>query len=112
MPNADSRRASAEFADICARRGPARARPAMRRLASDPGGPQGTAVSVVLQAIVKRRERTEVDAQRGRDQPIGEPGVLRQQRAMQVGADRVAAPGALESAVPVVAEAAQDPSQG
>ncbi len=41
------------------------------------------------------------------DQPVREPHVLRQQRAVQVGADRVAPHGALHAAAPVVAIALQ-----
>ena len=45
------------------------------------------------------------------DQVVGEPGVLRQQRAVQVGADQVVAPHALEAVVAVVAEAAERPAR-
>ena len=39
------------------------------------------------------------------DQVVGEPGVLRQERAVEVGADHVVAPDALEAVAAVVAEA-------
>jgi hypothetical protein len=45
------------------------------------------------------------------DQVVGEPGVLGQQRAVQVGADQVVAVDALEAVAAVVAEAVQDPAE-
>ena len=50
--------------------------------------------------------------QRHLDQPVRQPDVLRQQGAVQVGADHVAAPDALEAVVAVVAVAGQHPAQG
>ena len=46
------------------------------------------------------------------DQAIGEPGVLGQQRAVQVGADHVRPPHPLEAVPAVVAVAADHPAQG
>ena len=50
-------------------------------------------------------QRLELDAERQLDQAVGEPDVLRQQRAVQVGADHVAAVHALEAVAAVVAVA-------
>ena len=52
-------------------------------------------------------------AQRLSDQPIGQPGVLGQQRAVQIGSDHVRArptQDALAAIASVVAVAAQDPA--
>ena len=49
--------------------------------------------------------------QRQRDQVVGQPGVLGQQRAVQVGADQVVAPDALEAVAAVVAVALDDAAE-
>ena len=54
----------------------------------------------------ERRERF-VQAERGGDQPVGEPCVLGQQRPVEVGADHRAAPDALGAGRAGVAVAAQ-----
>ena len=48
---------------------------------------------------------------RERDQAVGEPGVLGQQRAVQVGADQVEAPDALVAVAAVVAVAVEDAAE-
>ena len=53
------------------------------------------------------REPLELHAERELDEAVGEPHVLRQQRAVQVGADHVAAQDALEAVPVVVAVAAE-----
>ena len=67
----------------------------------------------VLEPVVERlqRPRPATPCKRHLDQVVGEPGVLRQQRPVQVGADRVADPDALEPVPAVVAVAAEDPAQ-
>ena len=50
-------------------------------------------------------QRLQLDAERQLDQAVREPDVLRQQRAVQVGADHVAAVHALEAVAAVVAVA-------
>src|SRR3954453_10335285 len=56
----------------------------------------------ILEGVV---EPFEYDPGRGLDQPVREPRVLREQRAVQVGADHVALPDALEPRAAVVAVA-------
>src|SRR3954469_15409199 len=62
----------------------------------------------VLQRVV---ERFGPRAGAPGDEPVGEPGVLRQQRAVQVRADDAVAHDALEARLPGVAVAAQDLAQ-
>ena len=71
----------------------------------------GLGVSGVLEPVIEARPAAR-EPERGRDQPVGEPGVLGEQRTVQVGADHVAAADALVAAVPVVAVPLQDASQG
>src|SRR6185437_1058357 len=71
--------------------------------ASKPSCVTCAGVSCPLKGIIKRREYADVDTEGRCDQPVGKPGVLRQQRAVQVGANRVAGLGALEAAVAIVA---------
>ena len=56
-------------------------------------------------------ERLQLDPERQLDQPVREPDVLRQQGAVQVGADHVAPVDALEAVAAVVAVARQDAAQ-
>src|SRR4051794_29504257 len=70
-----------------------------------PSGRAGFCVRLVLEGVVERIEA--VETQRGGDEPVGEARVLRQQRAVQVGPDHVAAAHALEAVAAVVAVAAQ-----
>ena len=51
-----------------------------------------------------------IESQCGGDQPVGEPGVLRQQRAVQVGANDVAMTGPLEAILAIVAVSAEGPA--
>src|SRR5205807_9193675 len=60
-----------------------------------------------LDLVVERLELALCDAERERDQPVGKPGVLGQQRPVQIRADRVAATGSLVTAAPVVAVTAE-----
>src|SRR6185436_11460118 len=77
----------------------------------DDSGPQrdlpGELLRRQLKPVIERRQLgpLAIAALEGeRDQVIRQPGVLRQQRAMQVGADQVAIAGALEPVLAVVAE--------
>src|SRR4051812_6825866 len=74
----------------------------------DAGRAAGAVVRGVLQSVV---ERGELHAERELDQTVGEPHVLGQERAVQVGADDVAAVHALEAVVAVVALSPQHPSE-
>ena len=68
---------------------------------SEPGGAPRGGVRRVLERVVERREIGAGHAERGRGQPVGEPGVLGKQRAVEVGADHRsvgAAADALEAA--------------
>src|SRR5450755_351960 len=67
---------------------------------SDTGGPAGFGVGGQLELVVERRGRL-LEPERGADQPIREPGVLGQQRAMEVGADDVAGAHALQAVAAV-----------
>src|SRR5438477_5649043 len=62
----------------------------------------------LLGRVVERRQRLDdaSAAQRGRDQPVGQPGVLRQDRAVQVGAVDLPVDGTLLAIAAVVAAAA------
>src|SRR4051794_6516098 len=70
------------------------------------GSPPRLCVGGVLDCVVERLELLE--AQRAADQPVGEPRVLRQQRAVQVRADDGAAADALGARGARVAVALQD----
>src|SRR3954454_17063191 len=74
-----------------------------------PSGRAGFGVRLVLERVVERLEV--VEAQGGGDEPVGETRVLRQQRAVQVGADDVAPAHALEAVAAVVAVAVQHAAQ-
>src|SRR5437763_12485895 len=63
----------------------------------------GACVRGVLELVA--RQGLELGPECELDQAIREPRVLRQQRTVQVGADHVAAPDALEAVLAVVAEA-------
>src|SRR5215208_3860791 len=52
--------------------------------ASDPGGAARGGVRGVLERVVERRQPIRGDSERGGGQPVGEPGVLGKQRAMEV----------------------------
>ena len=54
---------------------------------SEPGGAPRGRVGGVLERVVERRELRRRPVQRRGGQPVGEPGVLGQQRAVEVGAD-------------------------
>ena len=56
-------------------------------LRSEPRGAPGRGVRGVLERVVERGELRGVAAQRGGGEPVREPAVLGQQRAMQVGTD-------------------------
>ena len=72
--------------------------------------PRGAAaVGGALEPVVERLDF--LDSQRRGDQPVGEPGVLRQQRPVQVGPDHVGAARALDRCRAVVAVAAQHPPE-
>ncbi len=78
------------------------------------GGGAGAGVGGVLERVVERLELgpgAVAALQRERDQVVGQPGVLRQQRAVQVGADQVVAAHALEAVAAVVAVALQHPAE-
>src|SRR3954471_7436428 len=75
---------------------------------SDACGALGTAVGSVFHRVV---ERLELDPEGQLDQPVRQPDVLRKQRAVQAGADHVAAPYSLEAVLAVVAVAAQDSAE-
>src|SRR5262245_54026194 len=67
-----------------------------------------------LESVRERLElrfRARQAADRERDQPVGEPGILRQEGPVQVGADQVEAPDSLESVAPVVTVTVQDPAE-
>ena len=71
-------------------------------------------VGGVLERVVERRERVRGQPERGRGQPVGEPGVLGQQRAVEVRADHGAvraAADALVAAAAVVAVALEHPPE-
>ncbi len=68
----------------------------------------------LLQPVVERLELNRGPGsplERGRDQTVGEPGVLRQKRAVQVGADHVLVPHSLVAVLAVVAVAVEHPSE-
>src|SRR3954447_8788711 len=76
------------------------------------GCPVGRVMGGHLEAVVQGLElglRTLAARQRHLDQAIGEPGVLGEQRAMQISADDVVSPDALEAVLAVIAEAADAP---
>src|SRR2546423_571544 len=68
-------------------------------------GRSGLGVGGVLEGVVERLERVEAEG-RG-DEPVGEPGVLGQQRAVEIRADHGAPPHALVPRRAVVAMALQ-----
>src|SRR4051812_17616502 len=78
---------------------------------SGPGGGTGRAVRGVLERVVEGGEVTGCDPQGGGDQPVGQPGVLRQQGAVEVRAEDVAAAHALEAVAPVVAVTGEHAAQ-
>src|SRR5690349_14482193 len=81
---------------------------------SDPRRAAGGRVRGVLEGVVERRQIGGGDAQGGRRQPIGEPGVLGKQRAVEVRTHHRAvraAANALEAARAVVAVALEHPPE-
>src|SRR6266542_305203 len=78
-------------------------------------GPAGRdGVRLMLELVGERlqlRRLTEPMGQRLRKKPIGEPGVARQQRTVQVGADRAADATTLPAALAVVADPGDHPTQ-
>ncbi len=94
----------------CRRRPPAPSRRREATRSADAGGPPRVGMRQVLERVVEGRQRL-LGTDRGGDQPVGEPGVLGQQRPVQVGADDVARPDALVAVAPVVAMALEDPAQ-
>src|ERR1700730_6645118 len=76
--------------------------------ASKSGDTTGGEVHIALERVIQRRQIAWIEPQGASDQPVGEPGVLRQQGSMQVGADRVAVHRSLQTAVPVIAIALQN----
>src|SRR5437588_7180982 len=81
-----------------------------RDLGSDARGPARLEMRRILEAVVERGKRLRA-AERACDQPVGEPGVLGQERAVQVGADDPAAADALAPVPSVVAVTAEDPAE-
>src|SRR3954453_8946363 len=73
---------------------------------SDSCGSPRCLVSSAFEGVVERFER--LYPERPLHQPVGEPGVLGQQRAMQVRADHAVADHALEARLARVAVAPQD----
>ena len=90
---------------------PRRGGPVKRSERQIPAHPARVGVRGALEVVLERRQRL-VEPQRRRDQPVGEPRVLGQQRAVEVGADDVAAQHALEArgARVAVALAARGPA--
>src|SRR5712691_12208505 len=68
-----------------------------------------------LELVRKRRQFRGLAAaamcERLLEQPVGEPRVARQERAVQIRADRAAEPAAFMTALAVVAEAVDDPAE-
>ena len=89
----------------------ARVRLDARAAASGPRADSWAARSSVSSSG-SRSGRAVAALQREGDQVVGQPGVLGQQRAVQVGADQVVAAHALEPVAAVVAEAVQHPAEG
>src|SRR5690554_5819765 len=79
--------------------------------ASDAGGAARALVRGVLERVVERAQRA-VEAERLLDEPVGEPRVLREERAVEVRPDDETLADALEPARPGVPVAAQDPPEG
>src|SRR3712207_5691624 len=78
---------------------------------SDAGGPAGGSMRTGFQRVVPRPQAGAPASGRRGDQPVGEPGVLGQQGAVDVGPDHPAPLDALPAVAPVVAVAAQDPAE-
>ncbi len=69
-------------------------------------------MSLPLELVVERYECFGIRVQCGRDQPVGEPGVLGKQRAVQIGPHHGARTGALEATAAVVPVAFEDTPEG
>ena len=69
------------------------------------------ALELVGERLELRRLAAASVRERLREQPVGEPRVARQQRPVEVRADRAAEPAALEAALAVVAEAGDDAAE-
>src|SRR3954451_1834687 len=74
------------------------------------GGLMRGALELVGQAL-ERRARPGVPLESRRDQVIGEPGVLGQQRAVQVGADQIETLPPLPAVPVVVPVSVEDPAE-
>src|SRR4051812_11828187 len=81
----------------------------IERPESDTGRTPGAGVGGVLEAVVELGERR--GARSLRDEPVGEPRVLRQQRPVEVGADDRSAPHALVAGVAGVPVALEHPAE-
>ena len=68
-------------------------------------------LELVVERLEDRRLPARAVRRRLREQPVGEPGVAREQRPVQVRADRAADPAALVAALAVVAEARDHASE-
>src|ERR1700710_3266513 len=78
-----------------------------RSSSASAGGGAGALVRGGLEGVVERLQlgaRAVTALQGQRDQVVGEPGVLRQQRPVQIGAEDVVAEDSLECVLAVVAE--------